>query len=250
MPNRIIKESIHGSEKLNSLSDFQYRLWVGLITYVDDYGRGDARPAIIKGTVFPLRDRLTVKSIQDALLALANAGCVNLYEVDGKPYLYFPNWEAHQRIQTKKSRFPAPRDSTVSHGDSPPESESESEYESNTKENICTEPQSVPVLALILKDETEYPVFQAEIDEYRALYPDLDVVQEYRKMRAWCLANAAKRKTRKGIRRFINGWLNRENDALQKGGKHGTVSTGTAESVSANAPADTAQWGIKYNNDC
>ena len=122
MPNRIIKESIHGSEKLNTLTDFQYRLWVGLITYVDDYGRGDARPAIIKGTVFPLRDRVTAKDIQEALLALAGAGCVGLYEVDGKPYLYFPNWERHQRIQTKKSKYPAPQESTVIHREIPPES--------------------------------------------------------------------------------------------------------------------------------
>lgn len=110
MPNRIIKDSIHGSERLNSLTDFQFRLWVGLITYVDDYGRGDARPAIIKGVVFPLRDRITNKDIESALLALAGAGCVSLYEVDGRPYLYFPNWERHQRIRQKVSRYPAPPD--------------------------------------------------------------------------------------------------------------------------------------------
>ena len=85
MPNRIIKDSICGSEKLNSLSDFQFRLWVGLITYVDDYGRGDARPAMIKGSVFPLRERVTVKDIESALHALAGAGCVCLYNVGGKP---------------------------------------------------------------------------------------------------------------------------------------------------------------------
>lgn len=122
MPNRMIKESIHGSEKISGLTDFQFRLWVNLITYVDDYGRGDARPAIIKGTCFPLRDRVTVKDIDGALHALAGAGCVSLYEVDGKPYLYFPSWGEHQRIQTKRSKYPAPQESTVDHGESPPES--------------------------------------------------------------------------------------------------------------------------------
>ena len=47
MPNRIIKESITTSEKLASLSDFEFRLWIGLITQADDAGRGDARPAIM-----------------------------------------------------------------------------------------------------------------------------------------------------------------------------------------------------------
>ena len=108
MPNRIIKDSIHDSETVNRMTDFQFRLWVNLITYVDDFGRGDARPAIIKGKCFPLRERLTVSAIGVALEALANMGCISLYEVDGKPYLYFPTWESHQSIRNKKSKYPTP----------------------------------------------------------------------------------------------------------------------------------------------
>ena len=108
MPNRIIKDSIAKSEKLSCLTDFQFRLWVHLITYVDDYGRGDARPAIIKGACFPFRDRMTNKDIEKGLADLADAGCVGLYTVDGKPYLYFPNWEQHQRVRTKISKCPEP----------------------------------------------------------------------------------------------------------------------------------------------
>lgn len=108
MPNRIIKESIHTSEDVNMMTDFQFRLWVSLITYVDDFGRGDARPAIIKGSCFPLRDRITNKDVEAALRALAGIGCVSLYEVDGKPYLYFPTWESHQTVRNQKSKYPAP----------------------------------------------------------------------------------------------------------------------------------------------
>ena len=143
MPNRIIKESIHSSEDVNKMTDFQFRLWISLITYVDDFGRGDARPAIIKGSCFPLRDRITVTDIDAALRALAGIGCVGLYKVDGKPYLYFPTWESHQRIQTKKSRFPAPEladppSSTVSHGESPLESKENTNPNPNPKENPNT----------------------------------------------------------------------------------------------------------------
>lgn len=108
MGNRLIKDSIQRSEKINELTDFQFRLWVHLITYVDDYGRGDARPAIVRGTIFPLRERMTNRDIEKGLADLAGAGCVGLYEVDGKPYLYFPNWEEHQRVRTKVSKCPAP----------------------------------------------------------------------------------------------------------------------------------------------
>ena len=108
MPNRIIKESIRTSEDVNRMSDFQFRLWVSLITYVDDYGRGDARAQIIKSACFPLRERITIKDIDAALKALAGIGFVSLYEVDGKPYLYFPTWESHQKIRSKRSKYPAP----------------------------------------------------------------------------------------------------------------------------------------------
>ena len=110
MPNRIIKDSISKSETISGLTDFQFRLWVHLITYVDDYGRGDARPAIIKGACFPFRDRMTNKDIEKGLADLAGAGCVVLYKVDGKPYLCFPNWENHQRVRQKVSKCPSPEE--------------------------------------------------------------------------------------------------------------------------------------------
>ena len=110
MPNRIIKESAFTSDKIAALSDFEFRLWVGLITQADDTGRGDARPAIIKGRVFALRERVAIKDIDSALHVLAAAGCVSLYMVGGKPYFQFPNWAAHQRIRDAKSKYPGPEE--------------------------------------------------------------------------------------------------------------------------------------------
>lgn len=133
MPNRIIKDSIRTSKTVNAMTDFQFRVWIYLITYVDDYGRGSADPELIKGFVFPRRKRISESDIEKTLAELAGMGCINLYDVDGESYFCFPNWGEHQRIQTKKSKFPAPengnpRCSTVGHGEPPPESESEYEY--------------------------------------------------------------------------------------------------------------------------
>lgn len=127
MPNRIIKDSIRTSKSVNTMTDFQFRLWVYLITYVDDYGRGSADPELLKGFVFPRRKGITESTIEKALTDLANSGSILLYDVDGESYFCFPNWGDHQRIQTKRSKFPAPSDgiikkSTVSHGEPPPES--------------------------------------------------------------------------------------------------------------------------------
>ena len=113
MPNRLIKESLCTSERISQLSDFHFRLWACLITYVDDYGRGDARAAIIKGRCFPLRDKVTVKDIEAGLHELASVGCIVLYRVDDGMFLCFPNWEKHQTVRNQKSKYPSPDDGEI-----------------------------------------------------------------------------------------------------------------------------------------
>lgn len=110
MPNRIIKQSAFESEKISALSDFDFRLWVGLITQADDAGRGDARPAILKGRIFPLRDRVTAKDIEASLLRLSAGSCISLYKVGGKSYYQFTTWAKHQRVYNVKSRVPGPEE--------------------------------------------------------------------------------------------------------------------------------------------
>lgn len=233
MPNRLLKEGIRTSKKINSLSDFEFRTWAYLITYVDDYGRGSADPELLKGFVFPRRKEVREQDIRKALAALERTGSILLYDVAGEPYFCFPNWSEHQRIQTKKSKYPAPADCdmsrwlTVIHGDSPPESNPNPnpESESNPKEG-GGEPQaaSPPVVSIPLNDGTEYPVSQEQCQEWAGVYPAVDVIQQLREMREWCLNNPAKRKTARGVRGFITRWLAKEQD--RGGQKH---SKGIAE---------------------
>ena len=111
MPDRIIKESICTSDTLNQLTDFEERFWHRLTVNCDDYGRYDARPAILKGRLFPLMDGKTQKNMIDALHKLASVGLIDLYNVDGRPFLHVVTWDRYQRIRAKRSKFPAP-DST------------------------------------------------------------------------------------------------------------------------------------------
>lgn len=82
---------------------------------------------------------------------------------------------------------------------------------------ICAEldgPASTPlVITLILNDKAEYPIYQSDVNEWAELYPAVDVMQELRKMKGWCKDNPSKRKTKRGIRRFVNSWLARQQDA-------------------------------------
>ena len=156
MPNRIIKESICTSDNIEALTDFQETFFYCLIVNCDDYGRMDARPAILKARLYPLRERLTLRDIQSALQALADVGCVEVYEVDGKPYLRLPSWEVHQQIRAKKSKYPAP-DNTCNQmisDDSkcprnPIQSESESESESEDPPKPPAPFESSAVVAVI-----------------------------------------------------------------------------------------------------
>lgn len=229
---RMLKESIRTSKTVNALSDFQFRLWAYLITYVDDYGRGSADPELLKGLVFPRRKGITESQIKDGLTVLANTGMITLYEVDGESYFYFPKWGEHQRIRAKWSQFPAPPkdaaascgnppQSAASCGNPPIEVEVEVEVEEEVEpevevEDSCAELQSTAALTLLLIDGTEYPVTQDFIDQMQECYPAVDIMQELRTMKAWCISNPKKRKTERGIKAFINNWLAKEQD---KGGK-------------------------------
>ena len=68
------------------------------------------------------------------------------------------------------------------------------------------------VAALILNDGSEWKPTETLFAEYVRLYPNVDVKQQFNEMRAWCISNRPKRKTRRGITRFVNSWLGREQD--------------------------------------
>lgn len=253
----MIKESIRTSKSVNSLTDFQFRTWVYLITYVDDYGRGSADPEILKGLVFTRRKGVTEAQISKALADLANTGMISLYEVGGESFFCFPNWHLHQRIQTKKSKFPAPPYSTVSHGESPSEIETETEIETEieTEEESCApcgadEPVPPPVILLPLNDGTEYPVSYEQYNEFVDLYQAVDVLQQLKEMRQWLLDNKSRRKTRGGIRRFMNSWLSREQDKgrfFYQPERREAHAAGRDKSDSFKSDADD-KWGVKYGN--
>lgn len=108
MPNRILKESVCTSESLNQLSWFEQVFFDHLIVNCDDYGRMDARPAVLKAKLFPLSESVTFKDIESGLQSLVRVGCVQLYESGGKPYLFLPSWEKHQTRRARKSKYPDP----------------------------------------------------------------------------------------------------------------------------------------------
>ncbi len=84
------------------------------------------------------------------------------------------------------------------------------------KEDIYVQSDTItheqPIITITLNDKSEYPIYQKMIDEYKELYPAVDIIQELKKMKGWCNSNPTKRKTKRGILRFINSWLARKQD--------------------------------------
>lgn len=79
-----------------------------LLVTVDDFGRFDARPSMLKSQCFPIKDKITPKNCQEYLQELVEAGLVLAYMADGKPFLQVLRWDNVPR--SKESKFPAPAD--------------------------------------------------------------------------------------------------------------------------------------------
>lgn len=107
MPDRFLRDSICTSDNLNSLSPLAEIMFYRLIISCDDFGRYDARPPVLKGKLFPLKNYEHEK-IQSWLLELQENDLIMLYESEGKPYLQIKTWEKYQRKRAKKSKFPDP----------------------------------------------------------------------------------------------------------------------------------------------
>lgn len=103
--------------------------------------------------------------------------------------------------------------------------------DSIVKDNISLEPdKSAPngsSILLPLSDKTSYDVPLDKISNWKQAYPIVDVEQELRKMIAWLDSNPNKKKTRKGIARFINNWL--ENAQNRGGATRFTVSNNVSQ---------------------
>ncbi len=71
-------------------------------------------------------------------------------------------------------------------------------------------------ISLPLNDKTFRDITEDEITQYQELYPNVNVSQELRNMLGWLNANPTKRKTRRGINKFVNNWLSRSQDKGQQ----------------------------------
>ena len=91
-------------------------IWPWILTALDDWGRAEAKPRMLKAKVFPCNVMITIESIETALSLYHDVGLIELYEVANKPYLSVSpdkwfKYQTHIRKDKRnvdESKYPAP----------------------------------------------------------------------------------------------------------------------------------------------
>jgi hypothetical protein len=104
MPTRYLKPGIRDSESIEKLTHIAETLYYRLLVTVDDFGRYDARPAMVKAACFPIKDSINANKTEGLLEELAKHGLVQIYKVEDKPYLQMTKWDNIPRA--KESKYP------------------------------------------------------------------------------------------------------------------------------------------------
>ena len=105
MPTRYLKSGIRDSEAIEKLSPLAENLYYRLLVTVDDFGRYDARPPMIKAACFPVKDSINAVKTEVLMKELAENNLIRIYTVEGKPYLQMTKWDNIPRA--KESKYPA-----------------------------------------------------------------------------------------------------------------------------------------------
>ena len=96
--------------------------------------------------------------------------------------------------------------------DKPKDNQKETKDEPNENVNVNDNDNANVFIGLQLNDKSLFPIFDDDLGKWRDLYPAVNVEQELRNMVGWIDGNPTKRKTKSGIKKFINSWLSKEQD--------------------------------------
>lgn len=218
---RTIKPEFFTSEDIVSLTPLARLFYVSLWCEADREGRLEWKPKTFKLRYLP-GDDCSVDALGQELIDI---GLVRPYEVDGKVYAEIPSFTKHQIINNRESESQIP--ARVHHASNTRKPRVLAEGKGREgKEGDSAEPPSdspppsappAVVVEIPLVDKTEFPVTQDMVDEWAQTFPAVDVVAALRRMRTWCIANPAQKKTARGVQSFVVRWLSKEQDSGPRG---------------------------------
>lgn len=216
--------------------------WCMLFTVADREGRFQWRPRTLKAQILP-HDLVEFSRVLDAWVT---RGFVVKYRVGEEWFGWIPTFTKHQVINNREAASDLPsieqadeifscainnfdasgtRDPRVDDASGTREVHAQGEGKGRErkegKENTSSAapasptppadlvPADPPVLTFLLNDGSEFGISQQQAREFRELFPAIDVMQELRSLKAWCIGNRQNRKTRTGAMKFVTGWLSR-----------------------------------------
>lgn len=105
MPQRFLRPGITDSEKWNRCDWISQSFFIRLITLVDDFGRFEANPKLLRGHAFALRDDVTAEKVADMCKELAVNELAIFYVSNGKQYVQLTTW--NEKARAERSKFPS-----------------------------------------------------------------------------------------------------------------------------------------------
>lgn len=91
------------------------------------------------------------------------------------------------------------------------EADTEADTDKKSKALVgATAPDPSPVIETLPLINGQFEVRQSFLAELEPIYPKVDVPATVREMKGWLIGNPDRRKTRKGVKRFITQWLQKE----------------------------------------
>lgn len=100
---------------------------------------------------------------------------------------------------------------TPSHTDTDTDTEQDTDKETDSSSPPGDSPdEPLPARQFPLKDGTFFEPEESYVDELKAAHPQLSVEYELRRARLWLISNPGKRKTEKGMKRFLTSWMGRQ----------------------------------------
>jgi len=242
MRARNIKPGFFKNEKLAECHPLARILFSGLWCCADREGRLEDRPKRIKAEILPY-DNCDCEKL---LTELQKFDFIQRYEIEKNKYIQIVNFAKHQNPHCRESEstipaptkampspekaMPSPADSLIPDSLIPDSPSTSSEPEKNASEPMLKNDDVFIEIPLVGKKDETHPVTKNDIAEYEQLYPAVDVRQELRNMKGWCDANPTRRKTKRGVRSFINTWLSKAQD---RGGRKTTGSKLTDGNIAA-----------------
>lgn len=227
---RTIKPEFFTSADVVGCSPLARLLFIALWCEADRSGRMEWKPKTLKLRYLPADDC----SIEALAAELEAAGMLRIYEADGRSLAEVPNFGKHQVINNREAQSALPARVVDASGTRAPRVKAEGKEGRKGKEDARDDPVALqdgpappPVASIPLVDGTEFEVSSIKAAEWCAAFPAVDVGQRLLAIRAWCIANPTRRKTRRGAEAFIVQWLGKDQDS----GRGGTKAPKTPQAV-------------------